>query len=229
MPGPRDVKVYEFDVGPYPSGLYVAASGDAGGVGDAAIWVYNGCKKTPTLCNDVDPDPLATMGNPAFIALPVQAPGSVVYVAIGDHGGGMGNFDFIAAPTRLFADFENTAESFTAGTGWTVGAHSMNVLNPAAPTTLESPDVDVVGITNLSIAFSELLTTGANATIVVVPDVGPSLAPVAVPDTTGTLKGRGVTVAIPAGTKSVKVRFILAPGGNPDWELHRVIIGPVPS
>ncbi len=226
--GDRSVKLFRFEVGPYPSGLFVSATGDMPPFNDAVVWAYAGCTSASTTCNDVDPDPpvVGTMPNAALLALPLQPPGSVIFVAVGAKTANQsGAFHFVAAPTRFFADFENQSEGFNVGAGWSFTPQSVTAINPLGDAILESPDIDVVGLNQLQIAIYGAAPTGVKGHVIVVPDGGAPLPFVAVPDTGGAITERSVTQAIVAGTKSARVRLVLPPGPG-TWEVHRLLVGP---
>lgn len=224
---PRAVKLFRYDVGPYPNGLFISATGDGGTFNDAVIWRYAGCALASSACNDIDPDPLGVANNTAFLAIPPQAPGSVIFLAIGDWGSQTGAFHYIATPMRYFEDLEGSLGQLVPTGSWVTSTHFASMSNPAAKATLESPDIDVVGIHNLQIALVQNLSTGAMATAVVTPDGGAPTVSASIPDTAGAVAGRAVTVTLPPGTKSAKVRLEMA-AGTGYWEIHRVVVGEVP-
>ncbi len=221
----RAVRVYRFDVGPYPSGLFVSATGDTNL--DPVLWAFDGCTKTPLSCNDIDPDPLGVSNNTAYLNLPLAAPGSVLFVAVGDRGNQTGAYHFIAAPTRFFEDFEGSLGQFTATGSWLTSTHYVSMSNPPSDADLVSSDIDVVGLTDLQVAVVHNLSAGATASVVVVPNGGGPTSQAILGATPGSVAGASVNLTIPPGTSSAKLHLHMAQGSG-YWEIHRVLLGPKP-
>jgi hypothetical protein len=221
----RPVKIFRFDVGPYPEGLFVSATGAPGL--DAVLWAYRGCSQAPVACNDVDPDPLGFATNTAFLALPIAPPGSVFYVGVADWGPGSGSFNFVAAPTRFFEDFKNGFGQFTPSAGLSASLEYVYASAPSAKVTLDSSDIDMVNVGTLQVGVQHNLSSSGMASVTLVPTGGGATAQATLNSTSGLVAGQVVNLAVPPGTQTAKLHFEMAAGSG-YWEIHRVVAGPKP-
>lgn len=199
----------------YPEGLFASAGIDDD---EPLIYAYRGCGDEPLDCGAGPEDQLGR------ILVPIQPPGSILFVGVTERGADLGTFDLYVRPFRYYDTFSVTPPewSFTGGWMWSSSNRAVELPN-GSEGAAESSEIVVGGLEEVLLGFS-YRTNGSGSARIALSFDGEDFTPMGdLPNANSDYVWRDLVAPVPPGAERMRVRI----AGEAAVSVTTVMFGPV--